>query len=104
MSTSSKRPHTDEVPESGDEGAVSDADDVAGSSDELACFKKEPNISTMKQAISSLEDVLCFLDRKGHTSLAGSTMKLIGDLAEAHHSSLAAVRQATLQEFFTLSN
>ena len=57
LSTSSKRPHTDEVPESGDEGANSDADDVAGSSDELACFEKEPSISPMKQAISSLEDV-----------------------------------------------
>ena len=35
-----------------------------------------------------------FLDRKGHTSLAGSAMimMLISNLAEAHHSPIAAAR------------
>ena len=88
LSTSSKQLQNDGVPGDGDK-ADSDDDDGEGS-DELMCLEEEPNISTIQQAISSLEDVYSFLDRKGHTSLAGSTMKLIGDLAEVHHSSLAA--------------
>ena len=99
MQTSRKQPHNYG---NGDEGVGSDDDDGEGSGDELVCLEEEPNISIIKQGISSLEDVYSFLDRKGHTSLAGSTMKLISDLAEAHRSSLAAAaRQALLQEFFT---
>ena len=58
----------------------------------------------MKQAIASLEDVFSFFDSKGHTFLAGRTMKLTGDVTEAHHSSLAAARQTRLQELFTMHN
>ena len=91
-STSSKRPQNDGDPGSGDEEAASDDDDGEGGDDELVCLERQPNISTIQQAISSLEDVYSFLDRKGHTSLAGSTMMLISNLAEAHRSSIAADR------------
>ena len=101
LSTSSKWPQNDGDPGSRDEEAGSDDDDDGeGGDDELVCLEGQPNISTNQQAISSLEDVYSFLDRKGHTSLAGSTMILTSNLAEAHRSSIAAARQATLQEYF----
>ena len=101
LSTSSKRPQNDGDPGSRDEEAGSDDDDDGeGGDDELVCLEGQPNNSTIQQAISSLEDVYSFLDRKGHTSLASSTMMLISNLAEAHRSSIAAARQATLQEYF----
>ena len=40
--------------------------------------------------------------RELHTSLAGSTMMLISNLAEAHCSLIAAARQATLQDISKL--
>ena len=96
MSTASKRPQS---PGSEDERADSDDDNEDGSDDEQVCLEEEPKIATIQQAICSLEDVYSYLDRKGHTSLAGSAMKLISDLAEVHHSSLTAARQATLHEY-----
>ena len=96
LSTSSKRPQNDGDPGSGDEEAGSDDDDGEGGDDELVCLEGQPNISTIQQAISSLEDVYFFFDRKGHTSLAGSTVMLISNPAEAHCSSIAT----KLQEYF----
>ena len=100
MSTASKRPQNDEGPGSREGRAGSDDDNEDGDDDELVCLEEEPKISTIQQAISSLEDVYSYLDRKGHTSLVGSATKHFSDLAEAHHSSLAAARQATLHEYF----
>ena len=55
----------------------------------------------MKEAITVVENVYSYLEQKGHTSLANDSIKLLSNLATAHHYALSASKQTTLQEYFT---
>ena len=59
-------------------------------------------ISSMKEAITAMDNVFSYLEQKGHTSLASDYMKLHSDLATAHRCALSASKQTTLQECFTV--
>ena len=99
-STNSKRPQNDGDPGSRDEEAGSDDDDGEGGDDELVCLIRTAKYFNNSTSYFVTGIYVLFLDRKGHTSLVGSTMMFISNPAEAHHSSIAAARQATLQEYF----
>lgn len=96
LNPSSKKPHT-----SGEDlNNNDDEEEEASEASVLPPLK----ITSYTQALSSLEDVRVFLDRKGHTTEATDIMEFTSKLTYLHCKHLSvSTRQTSLMEFVTLA-